>query len=66
MGYVKNGLPSSDATVTDISGVGGVFNIPAGETTVYAERAEDGAPIFEFETLVRAGHITVFTRRPNR
>ena len=59
-GYLLGGLPNPDATSTDRSGVGGVFNIPPGETTMSAE-LEDGTRVFEREVVLRQGFITSFS-----
>jgi hypothetical protein len=51
---------------TDASGVSGAFNLPPGLTTIFSERADDNARIFEYEVLIRAGHVTLFNLKPNR
>ena len=55
-GYAVEGLPAPEATATDSSGIIGIFNLPAGVTTISGEA--DGMEVFEREVQLRAGFIT--------
>lgn len=54
--YADGLAPSTDATETDESGIGALFNVPVGTTTVEADLGADN--IGSVEVLVRAGWMT--------
>lgn len=66
VGYLSNGLPSPDATATDSSGIGGLFNLPVGEATIRGERQDTGGVIFEQRVFLKAGFIATLSQDPNR
>jgi hypothetical protein len=56
--YVINGLPSTTATATDASGIGGFANLPPGVVTVTATLQSTGARSGSASVLIRTGVIT--------
>lgn len=56
--YFINGQPNTQATETDLSGIGGFANLPPGFVTVTSSVATSGAKIGSVSTLIRQGTIT--------
>jgi hypothetical protein len=62
--YFSGGLPSKTAVATDSSGIGGIFDIPAGPATITAKLAATGQVIATAQIIVRQGALTVTTLMP--
>jgi hypothetical protein len=56
--YLINGLPSTTATATDASGIGGFANLPTGIVTLTATLQSTGVRSGSSSVLIRAGVIT--------
>jgi len=56
--YFVNGLPSTTATATDTSGIGGFANLPPGVVTVTATLAKTSVRSGSVSILIRPGVIT--------
>lgn len=63
--YAQQGFPSAMATMTDVSGYGGVVNANPGTTTFSAILAESGQKLNEMTVLVQPGTQTMTTLVPN-
>ncbi len=63
--YLVNGLPTTDATVTDSTGYGGLVNMPVGVSTIAATIAPSGRKVSNISILVRAGYISYSSVTPN-
>jgi hypothetical protein len=57
--YIAGSLPSAAATETDLSGVGGLFNVPAGANVTISGTLRDGRLVGAVEVPIRAGWITI-------
>lgn len=62
--YIKGANPSAEATETDASGIGAVFNLPPGQWTLTGTRAEDGTTLYVRPFFTRAGFLTQFSELP--
>lgn len=62
--YVRDLLPSTEATVTGEVGNGGFLNFPAGTAVIEISRPEDGLMLTTASVLVRPGYISVAYLRP--
>ena len=56
--YLVAGLPTTDISVTDATGYGGLVNLPPGVTTVSALLAPDQRKVGTISVLARAGYVT--------
>jgi hypothetical protein len=64
--YLVNGLPTTATTATDDTGYGGLVNMPVGVSTIAATLAAPSGPtVSNISILVRAGHITYSSVKPN-
>lgn len=57
--YLDGGIPSADASQTDVSGRGGVLNLPAGPVTVTAFLAETNTRIGDRTIFIEAGIVSL-------
>jgi hypothetical protein len=64
--YLSNGLPTLDASATDITGLGGAFNVPPGPITITAKPLGLDAASTVFQALVAEGGVTAFSLTPNQ
>jgi hypothetical protein len=55
--YIANGLPSTSAMTADYTGLGGVFNVPAGTITVSSQIAATSTRSGSEPAVVRAGAV---------
>lgn len=56
--YLVAGLPTTDTSVTDFTGYGGLMNMPAGVSTISALHAPDQRSVGTISLLVRPGAVT--------
>lgn len=63
--YVRDLLPSTDATETAEIGNGGYLNFPAGTAVINLEQVSSGLPLTTVSVVVRAGFISVAYIRPD-
>jgi len=56
--YLVANLPTSNTTMTDDTGYGGLINIPPGVSTITAVLASDQTKVGTISLLVRPGHVT--------
>jgi hypothetical protein len=64
--YLVNGIPTLSVSATDISGIGGAFNVPPGLVTITATPAAIGRPSTVFQGYVGEGGVTGFGLNPNQ
>ena len=64
---IQGALPFAEAVpVTDVSGLAGVFNLPAQTTLVTATPISLGRPSGKHTLLIRAGSLTTIRLQPNQ
>jgi len=63
--YLVNNLPTSKGTETDMTGYGGLANVPPGVSTISTTLGPDGRKVSTVSILVRAGHISYSSVTPN-
>jgi len=63
--YVVGDFPTTDVSVTDTTGYGGLVNVPAKNTTIYASLEPDGRKVSQISILVRAGYVSYSSVTPN-
>jgi len=63
--YLSETLPTTDTTVTDETGYGGLVNMPEGVTTISALLAPSQRKVGKISVLVRHGFISYSSVTPN-
>jgi hypothetical protein len=59
-------IPTLTASATDLSGIGGAFNVPPGQITITATPAAIGRPSADYPGYVGEGGFTGFSLIPNQ
>jgi hypothetical protein len=63
--YLVDTLPTTQTTVTDATGYGGLVNMPVGSSTITATLSPGARKVSTISVLVRAGYISYSSVKPN-
>jgi hypothetical protein len=63
--YLVNTLPTITTMVTDVTGYGGLVNMPVGTSTITATFGPGGRKMSTISVLIRAGYISYSSVTPN-
>jgi len=63
--YIVGDFPTTDVTYTDTTGYGGLVNVPAKNTTIYASLEPSGRKVAQISILVRPGYVSYSNVTPN-
>src|SRR6187431_630156 len=63
--YMVDAYPTTDVTVTDDTGYGGLVNVPVGVSTVSALLEPGGRKVSQLSVLVGAGYVSYSSVTPN-